>query len=449
MSMRNFEASKHHILIASYLNKVVSGDIKRLIISMPPRHGKSEMASIRLPAFILGRLPQSQIIGASYSSTLANKVSRNIQKIIESDDYQKIFPATKLGRVNSRVIDAMTKKTAVEFEIVGFKGSYRAAGIGGGITGTGADFLIIDDPIKNRQEAESKVKREAIWDWYTSTAYTRLEKGGAVILIMTRWHEDDLAGKLLKLAKEDPKADQWEVLTLEAMAESKFEYDWREDGEALWPNKYDIEALSKMKASMGAYDWNSLYQQNPKPSDGGLFKRSWWKFYDEIPLDRQMTVQFWDCAQKIGISNDYTVCATWIKTPAGFYLKDLWRKKVEAPQLQSAVLALYEKHKPNSVVIEDKSSGSSLIQYLRQQSSIPVLAYDPKQRDKQIRASVATPQVEAGNCYLPRRAEWLEDFVDEHERFPFANHDDIVDTTSMMVEYFQGRSFNSARVRSL
>lgn len=448
LTMRNFQAAQHHRLICQFLNKVDRGEIKRLIISMPPRHGKTELTSQRFPAFLLGRNPNRQIIGTSYSSSLASRVSRNIQKIIESEAHQIAFPDVKLGRMNDKILDLKSKRTSSEFEIVGHGGAYRAAGIGGGITGSGADILLIDDPFKNRKEAESVVLREAIYDWYTSTAYSRLEKDGAIIIVMTRWHEDDLAGRLLREAKEDPEKDQWVELKLEAICETKFQYDWREQGEALWPEKYPIERLKSMKKTMGSYDWNSLYQQSPKPADGGIIKRHWWKFYKALPQEAMVIAQFWDCAQKPGITNDYSVCATWGWTQTGIYLLDLWRNKVEAPDLEVAARSNYNKWNPSAVVIEDKSAGSSLIQSLRRSTTMPILAFEPR-GDKAVRAIAATPMIESGNCHLPINAQYLEDFLDEHERFPNAAHDDIVDTTSMMVEYFSQFTNNLPRIISL
>jgi predicted phage terminase large subunit-like protein len=446
-TMPHFEYNWHHGKIENVATRWMNKEIKRLLVFMPPRHGKTEMLSARLPAFIFGHRPNSQIIGTSYGAELASKINRQIQKIIDSPTYSNIFPDSRISGQTQKTAGAIRNSDV--FEIVGTRGSYRSAGIGGSITGTGADYLIIDDPIKNREEANSLTYRNKIWDWYTSTAYTRLEKNGSILIVLTRWHEDDLAGRLLKEQKENPDADKWEILSLEAIKESNNEKDPREIGEPLWPWKYDKERLAGIRGTIGRRDWDALYQQRPSAIEGSLFKSAWWKYYDERPMSGGSIVQFWDCAQKPGLTNDYTVCATWMKTQTGYYLLDLYRAKVEYPQLINSVKALHSKWKPIAVVIEDKASGISLIQDIRQSTTIPVLAYNPNQRDKETRASAATPSVEAGNCYLPKGTSWLHDFITEHEVFPNGAHDDIVDTTSMMVEHFNSNSNAGPRIRSL
>jgi len=448
-TMPHFEVNWHHILIEKYAKKIINKEIKRLMIFMPPRHGKTEMVSVKLPAFIFGHDPDIQMIGTSYGAELATKINRQIQRTMDSDAHKQIFPGSVLNDSNVRTVSGNALRNSDVFEIVGRRGSYRSAGVGGSITGVGANLLLIDDPIKNREEANSAVYRDKVWDWYTSTAYTRLEKDGQIILVLTRWHEDDLAGRLLKEQKENPNADKWDILSLEAIKETERPYDKRKIGEPLWPWKYNLERLNGIRGTIGRRDWEALYQQRPSALEGNLFRSEWWKYYTDLPLNIERIVQFWDCAQKPGITNDYTVCATWAKTPSGFYLLDLYRGKVEYPQLISTANALYNKHKPHAVVIEDKAAGISLIQDLRKNTTIPVIAYDPAQRDKETRASAATPAVEAGNCYLPKNANWLHDFIREHERFPDTAHDDIVDTTSMMVDYFNKTNYSGPRIRSL
>lgn len=444
---KDYWIGNHHKLIAGKLTAVLNGTCKRLMIFLPPRHGKTEIASIRFPAFSFGINPNLRFLGCSYGSELADKNNRLIQRIIESPEYKAIFPDTKLS--DGSAAQRSFVRNSTTFDIVNAVGGYRSAGVGGAITGTGADILLIDDPIKNKKEAESLVYRDAIWDWYTSTAYTRLEKNGAIILIQTRWHEDDLAGRLLKKMKEGGEySDQWDVLSLEAICEQPTKDDWRIPGEPLWPWKYDLDALYGIKTTVGTRDWTALYQQKPTPLTGSLFKTKWWNYYREIPIGPGEIVQFWDSAQKAGLSNDYTVCATWKRMAHGFYLLDLWRDKVEAPELEKMSVALYHKWMPNRVVIEDKSSGSSLIQHLQRKTTIPVLPVNPT-LDKVLRAINATPMVEAGNCYLPQNAPWLADFILEHEHFPNTAHDDQVDTTSMAIDYFKRFSSNKPRVRSL
>lgn len=447
-TMPNYVIGRHHAILANKLRRVVEGKCKRLMIFMPPRHGKSEIASVRFPAWALGRNPNLRIIGCSYGAELARKINRQVQKVMDSEAYHQVFPHTRLNDRNVKTLQRPLRNSDT-FEIVGALGTYRAAGIGGAITGTGADILIIDDPIKNQKEANSLVFRDSLWEWYTGTAYTRLEKDGAVILIQTRWHEDDLAGRLLtEMQKGGEYADKWEVVTLEAIKESENPLDWREHGEALWDWKYPIEALLGIKQTVGSIVFSAQYQQKPSPVSGALFKRSWWKYYREIPAEAGEIIQVYDTAQKPGITNDWSVCATWKKVSSGYYLLDLWRNKVEAPDLERLAVANYNKWLPNKVLIEDKSSGSSLIQYLQRNTTLPVIPINPT-ADKETRAISATGTVEAGNCYLPENARWVQDFIVEHEQFPFGTFDDQVDTTAMAINYFKTIGQINPRVRRL
>ena len=291
---KNFRTNWHHERICDKLDAFARGEIPRLMIFMPPRHGKSELASRRLPAFLLGNNPDKQVISASYSSGLAEKMNRDVQRIIDSPEYKQIFPHVQLPRPGDRT----RVRNNQEFELVGRLGAYRCAGVGGPITGTGGDFIILDDPIKNMDEANSPTMREKVWDWYTSTLYTRLEgeiaddgqesqSDGAICVIITRWHEDDIAGRLLEKAKTDPDADQWEIVEFPAIRnDMNNEDDPREIGQALWPQKYPIRRLKKIKASVGSKVWESLYQQNPLPGDTAIFKKSDMKFYTRFPEGR-------------------------------------------------------------------------------------------------------------------------------------------------------------------
>jgi predicted phage terminase large subunit-like protein len=444
----DYVVGRHHAILARKLEDVFFGRTKRLMIFMPPRHGKSEIASIRFPAWAFGVDPNKRIIGCSYGAELARKINRQMQKVIDLTAYSNIFPHTKLNSKNVVAIQRPLRNSD-NFEIVGHQGTYRAAGIGGAITGTGADILVIDDPIKSQKEANSLVFRNSLWEWYTGTAYTRLEKNGAIILIQTRWHEDDLAGRLInEMNNGGEHADKWDILNLEAIKETENKYDWREIGEPLWPWKYSLNSLLGIKSVVGSMVFSAQYQQRPSPIAGSLFKRQWWKYYKEIPLEVGEVIQFYDTAQKIGLSNDFTVCATWKKISNGYYLLDLWRGKLEAPELEKLAIANYNKWLPNKVVIEDKSSGSSLIQMLQRNTTLPVIPTNPKS-DKVQRAIDATPTIEAGNCYLPLNASWLSDFIVEHEQFPNAAHDDIVDTTSMMSDYFRNIGTINPRIRRL
>ena len=292
---RNYQMNWHHQLLCEYLDRLAQKEIRRLMVFMPPWHGKSELVSRKFPAFLLGNKPDISIISCSYASDLASRMNRDVQRLIDSPEYEQLFPNSRLFGKNIRsTARGSYLRNSDIFEIVNHRGVYRSAGVGGGITGMGGEYIIIDDPVKNREEADSATYREKVYNWYTSTLYTRLEKDGCILLTLTRWHEDDLAGKLLK-ASEDG-ANQWTILELPAICEEPIKpYDIRREGEALWKWKYDESALAKMKATVGSRDWAALYQQHPTPGEGGTFKREWWNYYKVLPNGLYDYVQSWDC----------------------------------------------------------------------------------------------------------------------------------------------------------
>ena len=273
---RKYNVSWHHEDIADKLEKVARGEIKRLMIFVPPRHGKSELASIDLPAWYLGNNPDKEIITASYSADLAQDFGGKTRNLIEDEVYQDIF-SLRLRQDERAKAKWLTKEG----------GSYTSVGIGGAITGRGANLLIIDDPLKNREEADSEVIREKIWSWYKSTAYTRLEKDGAVILILTRWHYDDLAGRLLEA--ENDGGDKWEVVKYPAIATEDEKH--RKEGEALWSWKYNLETLEQIKNVEGLMEWSALYQQNPLISELQEFKQEYFRYFEESDIvDKHMSI---------------------------------------------------------------------------------------------------------------------------------------------------------------
>lgn len=268
----DYQVSWHHRLVAEKLDAFVSGRIKRLMLFMPPRHGKSELVSRRLPAFIFGRNPDAQIIACSYGADLAGALNRDVQAIIDGPEYQSLFPETRLYGANVRTVGyGSYLRNSDVFEVVNHYGRYRSAGVGGPITGQGFNYGIIDDPIKNREEANSPTYREKLYQWFTGVFYNRQEKDASILLTVTRWHENDLAGRLLEMASNNPDADQWEVLSLSALAEAPQPPDPRAEGEPLWPQKYSLQQMQTMRATMGPYSWAALYQQRPAPLEGGLF----------------------------------------------------------------------------------------------------------------------------------------------------------------------------------
>lgn len=438
-TMPEYQVNWHHERLCEALDKMVSGEIKRLMVFMPPRNGKSELGSRRFPAYVLGKDPDAQIISTSYSADLASQMNRDVQRIMETEEYYEAFPETQLSGANVRTVaKGSYLRNSDIFEIVGKKGVYKSAGIGGGITGRGMTYGIIDDPFKNRKEAESKTNRDNVYNWYTSTFYTRLEKDARILIILTRWHSDDLAGRLLKLAKEDPDADQWEVINYPAIAEEPIhETDPREVGEALWPDKYDLDALKKIKATIGTYEWSALYQQKPSPSAGNVLNRNWWQFYTQAPSKFDEILQSWDCTFKDNEDSDYVVGQVWGKKGADKYLLDQVRAQMDLPATIQAVKTLTAKHPyARRKLVEDKANGPAVIQMLKNQ--IPgMIAVNPD-GGKIVRAAAASPDVEAGNVYLPDPsiAPWIHDFIEEAAAFPNGATDDQVDAFSQAINYW-------------
>jgi predicted phage terminase large subunit-like protein len=411
---------QHQILLADKLEAVERGEIKRLMVFMPPRHLKSETCSIRFPAWCLGRNPQRQIIGCSYAEDLAYTFSYAVRETIESNKYQKLWPLK------------LDKSGAVRWQLEGKdnkRDSYIAAGVGGGITGEGADILIIDDPVKNSEEAESLVYRDKVYQWYGTTARTRLQPGGVVILIMTRWHQDDLAGRLLADAKRDPEADQWEVLHFKAI---------NSQDEALWPDKYSITDLKQTRATIGSRSFTALYQGEPSTAEGNIFKREWWKYYKELPNFKRI-IHSWDTAFKAKTENDYSVNTVWGEAQNGYYLLYVWRQKVEYPELKRAAISINDKHHAHAIYIEDKASGQSLVQELSRETRLPLIPVKVDS-DKVARAYAVTPLIEAGRVYLPESAPWLHDYVEELSSFPNGEHDDQVDSTTQALNKLSNKT---------
>lgn len=422
-----YEIADHHEQIADTLEAVERGEIDRVLISVPPRHGKSELCSIRFPAWYLGRNKNHRIIAASYSAKLAENFGKKARNIVSTKEYKCIFDL-ELSK------DSASK---TEWDLLECNGGYFGTGVGGAATGKGANILLIDDPIKNRQDANSKTIRDGIWDWYTSTAYTRLEKGGAIVIIMTRWHEDDLVGRLLEEQKKGGEfAENWTVINLPALSEND---------EPLWENKYNAKALKRIRENIGSFDFEALYQGRPTPLGGGIIKNSWWKYYKELPPKFDIIVQTLDTAQKTKELNDYSVIATWGKYENKLYLINITRGKWEMPDLERMAIAEYNRFKPSKVLIEDKSSGTALIQNLRRNHSMPIVAVQVSV-DKVTRVQEVVGFIESGYCHLPEQAEWLSEFLLEHGRFPNGGHDDQCDTTSMAIKELMGFNGNTMAI---
>ena len=449
-TMPTFQHGWFNKIIAQELQQfyfdVMAGKQPRLLIQAPPRSGKSELFSRRFPAWAFGQNPDLQMIAASYSADLSSRMNRDVQRIIDSEEYSEIFPETSFSTNTSASINSNKNiRNSEIFEIAGHKGAYRSAGVGGGITGMGADIAIIDDPVKDAKEANSQTVRDSVWDWYTSTFYTRLSPKSGILLGMTRWHEDDLAGRLL--AEMNNGGDQWRVVSFPAVAEQDEEN--RKEGDALHPERYDLTHLDKIKKAVGTQTWNSLYQQRPSSKGGDVIKRSWFKHrYSVLPRMKRVIIAG-DTAQKVKQHNDYSVfIVAGEGVDGGIYIIDLIRGKWEAPELEQKLKDIWGKysrqHSISCVYIEDKSSGTGMIQSITRQQMIPIKGVQVD-ADKYTRVLGIQGHIEAGYIHLPDDAEWVEDFLSECEKFTATDshkHDDQIDTLVMVVKTFvSGASF--------
>jgi predicted phage terminase large subunit-like protein len=414
-----FELAMHHLLMADLLEAVERGDLLRLMLFLPPRHGKSLLGTQIFAAWYLGRHPDRSIISASYGQQLADDFGRQVRNLVNSPVHRAIFPECRLAADSNSMHRFGTTAG----------GSYYAVGCGGPTTGRGADLLLIDDPVKGAEDARSKVSRDSVHEWYSSVARTRLQPDGTIVLISTRWHEDDLPGRLL-LAD---RGKNWHVLSLPAVAET--DEGFRRAGEALWPEKFPLAILDQTRKEVGTAVWAALYQQRPSAADGTVFKREWFCCYREQPRLKRI-VQSWDTAYKANSENDYSVCTTWGVGENGYYLLHCWRGRVEFPELKKRMRWLASEYKPNQILVEDCASGQSVIQELRCETALPIIAVKVD-RDKISRAQAVTPLIEAGKVFLLESAPWLPDFMDEFAAFPTGVHDDIVDSTTQALNYIR------------
>lgn len=418
-----YRTSKHHQAIVEKLEAVERGQIKRLMIFCPPRHGKSELVSVRFPAWFLGRNPDKQIIAASCTGELAEGFGRKVRNQIADPIFKKPFPGCALSS-DSAASDRFSTTAG---------GQYAAVGVGGTITGRGAHLLIIDDPVKNSEEANSQTCRAKIKDWYNEVAYTRMMPGGAIIVMHTRWHEDDLAGWLMS---EHPE-EQWDILCLPAIAEEDDPLG-REEGAALWQESYPIEALNGIRRQIGERSFSALYQQRPIPAGGSLIQMDWFKRYQQKPNGYIRTLHSWDTAFKPEQINDWSVCEFWGETESGWYLLDTYRARLAYPDLKRTAINLAARDNPGVILVEDKGSGQSLIQDLRVETRLPVHGVKVNAgQGKVFRLQAVSGLIESGRVYLPARASWLPDFEQECMTFPAGKHDDQVDSMSQALDYFR------------
>lgn len=415
----------------AFLAAVAEGRSPRLMLCMPPRHGKSELVSRRFPAYAFGRHPDISIIATSYAADLASRMNRDVQRVMDEESYRELFPAVGLSGKNIRTVaDGSYLRNSDIFEIVGRKGSYRSAGVGGGITGMGGDILIIDDPFKDRAEADSPTIRRKVWDWYTSTLYTRLSPGGGILLINTRWHMDDLSGRLLEMQRRG-EGDAWTVMNFQAV--STGDEPRRKAGEALHPERYPLEQLMAIKAALGARDWEALYQQRPTPDGGSIFRAEWLRFWypKDLPEKFDQLLLSWDMTFKDRDDADYVVGQVWGRKGADRWLLDQVRRRMGFTDTVAAFRALAERW-PGAArkLVEDKANGPAVIDALRH--TVPGIIPVEPDGSKTARAHAVTALFEAGNVLLPHpdHCPWAADYLAELTAFPAAPHDDQVDATT-------------------
>ena len=414
---------------------------RRVMVFLPPRHGKSELVTVRYAVWRLERDPKTRIIIGSYNQKLANRFSRKIREIVKAR-IAAIKASGKTAGKGERLALSRHKAAADEWETTA-GGGVKAVGVGAGVTGFGADLVIIDDPIKSRSEAESENNRERVWEWFTDDLQTRLEPGGAIILIQTRWHEDDLAGRLLKTV-HDPKSnvqsegaakDKWDVLLLPALAEEGDELD-RSPGDALCPERFDRASLLEKQRNMGSYSFAALYQQNPMPRSGGLFKREWFsRVVDEVPKGLRWC-RGYDLAVSTKTSADFTAsfrCA--IDREGNLYIADGFKRRVEYPEQRRYIVGRLEAEKDTEHGIELALHGEAFVQEIRRETRFCGRAIRGVRvtADKFTRALAWANRAEAGKVILVRGA-WNEEFLEEVCRFPNGRHDDQVDAVSLAVQ---------------
>jgi predicted phage terminase large subunit-like protein len=410
-----YRTANHHRLIAGQLERVERGEIDRLMLLVPPRHGKSELASIRLPAWYLGRQPHKQFLSVSATDALASDFGRSVRNTISSPEYQATFDTTLAE-------DSQAKgkwHTSAG-------GIYYALGIGGSVLGRGGDVLLIDDPFGSMQEAQSELERKNVWDWYTGTAYNRLMPGGAIVVINHRMHEDDLCGRLL--AQQAAGGDHWEVVELPAV---------NDDGEALWPDAYPIEALHRIRLNSQARFWSALYQQRPAPEDGDYFKAEWLKPYDKAPARETLRVYGGSDYAVTADGGDFTVHAVVGLDPEGrMYLLDLWRKQAASDEWIESFCDLVRQWKPMGWAEEQGQIKAGIGPYLdrRQRERQAYCAREsfPTRGDKAVRAQSIRGRMALEGLYVPVNADWYPSLRSELLSFPAGKYDDQVDALGLI-----------------
>ena len=426
-----FISGAHHKRMADAFERVANGTCKRLIINMPPRHTKSEFASYLLPAWFLGKFPHKKVIQASNTGELAVGFGRKVRNLVDSEVYSSIFPNLALQADSKAAGRWNTSKG----------GDYFAIGVGGAVTGKGADVLIIDDP-HSEQEAAMAASNPDVYDkvfeWYTSGPRQRLQPGGAIVVVMTRWAQRDLTGQVLKSAAQRT-GEEWEVIEFPAILPS---------GRPLWPQFWSLEELSALREELPNAKWQAQYQQNPVGNESAIVKRDWWKWWEkDDPPVCEYILQSWDTAFEKTQRADYSAGTTWgifaceeDNFAPNIILLNTYKKRVEFPELKRDVMREYNEYEPDSLIVEKKASGAPLIYDLRAMG-IPVQEYTPsKGQDKIARLNSVSDIIASGKVWVPR-TRWAEELVDEVAAFPSGEHDDLVDATTLALMRFRQGGF--------
>jgi predicted phage terminase large subunit-like protein len=420
----------HHKIMGDAFNRIAEGSLKRLIVNMPPRHTKSEFASHLFPAWYLGKFPDRKVIQTAHTAELAVGFGRKVRNMVGSEDYQKIFSDVSLS-VDSKAAGRWNTNR---------DGEYFAIGVGGAVTGKGADILIVDDP---HSEQEAALNDPSVYDktyeWYTSGPRQRLQPGGAICLVMTRWSKKDLTGSIIKASVERGGADEWEVIEFPAIMPS---------GKPVWPEFWPLEQLEALKAELPISKWSAQYQQDPSSEEGAIIKREWWNEWEEKePPKCEFVIQSWDTAFLAKETADYSACTTWgvftnKNEESNIILLDALQERLEFPDLKARAYEMYKEYKPDAFIVEAKAAGSPLIFELRRMG-IPVGEYTPSRgRDKIARVNAVSDIFSSGLVWAPKK-RWAEAVIEEFAAFPNGDHDDLVDSSTQALLRFRQGGFIS------
>jgi predicted phage terminase large subunit-like protein len=426
-----FIHGKHHEVMAEAFERVANGELKRLIINMPPRHTKSEFASYLLPAWFLGRYPDKKIIQTAHTAELAVGFGRKVRNLVNSKDFKRIFPNVSLQADSKAAGRWNTNKG----------GEYFAIGVGGAVTGKGADLLIIDDPHSEQEGSSSDTNVfNRTYEWYTSGPRQRLQPNGSIVMVMTRWHQKDLTGQVVDASVKRGGADQWEVIELPAILPS---------GSPLWSEFWKLEELEALKAELPTSKWMAQYQQDPTAEEGALVKREWWQEWEyQEPPQCEFIIQSWDTAFLKSERADFSACTTWGvfykeceedgQYAPNIILLDAHKERLEFPELKKVAMEKYNAYKPDAFIVEAKAAGMPLIFELRQMG-IPVQEYTPSRgNDKISRVNAVSDLFASGIVWAPQ-TRWAEEVIEEFAAFPNAEHDDLVDSsTQALLRFRQG-----------